>query len=253
MNIVTSNRRYKKLPSDLFLVRVPMIATYSDYELNNIGMPVNVVNGIPDHSTYNSMTVVMLPLDRIIDIYISGYPIRLCKTEDLETIYSILDEYVRGVELNPDYRFNLNQEHIVEDRLYEIERFAAEIFDTNKFEILKQSIDFKHGYTVDMDIMDVDKNYFHNPANNQSQQPTHIYNDYRDSYTTVLSSNNGFDPTPVSSSITTPTTEVEDSVRARCAYNPNKPDLDGYTYVNNNLPKVDISKINRIKNVIKIV
>lgn len=253
MNVVTSNKRYKKLPDDLFLVRVPMITTYSDYEINNIGMPVNVINGVPDYSTFNSMTVVMLPLDRIIDIYISGYPIRLCKTEDLETIYTILDEYVRGVELNPDYRFNLNKEHVVEDRLYEIERFAAEIFDTNKFEILKQSIDFKHGYTVDIDTINVEHGYMAPRLDNQQAQPTHVYNDYRDGYNTILSSPNGVISNEVPTTEVIRPVEVKDSVRSRFAFDPEKPDLDGYTYVNTNLPEVDMTKIDRIKNIIKIV
>lgn len=253
MNIVTNNKRYKKLPDDLFLVRVPMITTYSDYEINNIGMPVNVINGVPDYSTFNAMTVVMLPLDRIIDIYISGYPIRLCKTEDLETIYTILDEYVRGVELNPDYRFNLNKEHIVEDRLYEIERFAAEIFDTNKFEILKQSIDFKHGYTVDINTINVEHGYMAPKLNTQQAQPTHVYNDYRDSYNTILSSPNGVMSNEVPTTEVIQPVEVKDSVKSRLAFDPVKPDLDGYTYVNTNLPEVDMTKVNRIKNIIKIV
>lgn len=244
--VITNNVRSIPLPKDLFLVRVPMIATYTETELSLLGMPVNVINGRVDNTTYNTMSVVMLPLDKIINIYISGYPIRILNESDLETIYTLLDEYVRGVAKFGEAR--LNADTVVEERLFEIERFASEIFDTNKAAILKQSIQFANGYDIDFGTMNVTsepREY----STYGTPNYTHIDSGHMSGYSTMLDSipfgnnqmNNSNQPSP-----------REDSVRERFKTNPNKKELSTSTYINNNLPNIDFDKIVRNKNTIRI-
>lgn len=246
-----NNLRYKPLPKELFFVRVPLIATYSDIEMNTLGLPINMINNQPDHTTYNTMVPVYLPLDRIIDIYISGYPIKLIDHESLDRIYVILDQYVRG--LNDNDNFELNMPGVVEERLYDIEKFAAEIFDNNKVDILRKLISFKHGYDANVNIMHVNT-----PVVNK-QPVNHVVLNNTDSYQSVLSNpnlNSGygygmFGGQPTLNSITASNTS-EPSVRDAFRVNPNKPELSNTTYVNNNLPEINFSLATRTKTQIRL-
>lgn len=235
---MVDNIRYRPLPDTLFLVRVPMIATYSDHEISTVGMPVNMINGVADMRTFNSMVTCMLPLDRIIDIYVSGYPIRLVNHSDLETIYNMLDTYVRGT--SDPTGFNLNADRIVEDRLFEIERFASEIFDTNKVAILKQAMRFEHGYTADIEPMGM-------AMREDKHVVNHIENNYMDSYKTVLSG----DPYGLNSGSGNVEVRVpKDFDKFRT--NPGKKELSNYTYTNNNLPDIDFDRITRDRTIIRL-
>ena len=259
---MTSNIRYKPLPKDLFLVRVPIVATYSEYEMTNLGLPVNIINGQPDMKTYNTMTPVYLDLDRIIDIYINGYPIRLINHDDLDKIYAILDSYVRG--LNENNNYELNMVGVVEERLYDIERFAAEIFDENKLSLLKKIINFRNGYDAKVEIMPVQQvnsmgygfrsSGYYTPASeyNYTDPGTHMSN-----YSTVLSNNfgdnsglntfSGMDTQDEGSHY-----QNNGSARDAFRFNPNKKTLDNTTYVNNHMPDIDFGSVTRNKTNIRI-
>ena len=258
---MTSNIRYKPLPDDLFLVRVPVIATYSEHEMSTLGLPVNIINGQPDMKTYNTMTPVYLKLDRIIDIYINGYPIRLVNHEDLDKIYAILDSYVRG--LNENNNYELNMVGIVEERLYDIERFAAEIFDINKLALLKKIINFRNGYDAKVDIMPVQQvnsmgygfssGGYYTPVSeyNYTDPGTHMSN-----YSTVLSNNfgdvNSLNSFGGDNSNNNPQYENNGSARDAFRFNPNKKTLDNTTYVNNHMPNIDFGSVTRAKTNIRI-
>lgn len=228
------NIRYKPLPTTLFMVRVPIIATYNEYEITTFGLPIDTINGSPNMSTYHELTTVMLPLDKIIDIYVAGHPIRLVNSSDLSTIYTMLDEYVRGVS-NPG-EYHLNVAGIVEDRLFDIERFAAEVFDTHKVAILKQTIQIVRGFGKDLNLMG-HRHKRETPKDIDMTISTHM-----SGYSTILT------PTRLEEKINT-TNSVKDRLRA----NPDKKDLStGYTYINNNLPEINLENAIRIKNVVKL-
>lgn len=130
---------YKPLPTTLFSVRVPIIATYSDSEVDLYGLPMSVDNmGNRDEEAYKDFTTVMLPLTKLIDIYSRGYPIRLVDQNDINTIYKILEEYLQSTVDT----FNNSPNKIIyeEERGDDIERFAAEIFGLNKPRIVQEAI-----------------------------------------------------------------------------------------------------------------
>lgn len=247
--VVTNNIRYEPLPGKLFKVRVPMIATYTPEEISLYGMNVNIIDGRADMSSIYAPTLVQLPLDRIIDIYTEGYrPITLVDRKELEEIYTILDNYVRG--LASTNNFMINTPGIVEERLYDIERFAAEIFDNNKVAILKQSLKFKHGWDVDVNTMSM--NQVTTPVV-QDQNYNYGYENHMSGYNTVLSGGNINQSTRYSNTSSYNTEPVGNTVADSYRVNPNKPDVvGGYTYINKNLPEIDYDAIKREKTIIKL-
>lgn len=246
--VVSSNIRYEPLPSKLFKVRVPMIATYSPEEIKLLGMNVNVVNGQADMGSIYTPTLVHLPLDRIIDIYMEGYrPITLVDRQELEEVYTILDNYVRG--LASTNNFVINMPGIVEERLYDIERFAAEIFKNNKIAILRQALKFEHGY--DANVNTISMNQVVVPHVQEQPEYGYGYDNHMSGYSTVLSSS-GINQSTRYNNYSNDTTPVGNTVADSFRVNPNKPQVDGYTYINKNLPEMDYDSIVRNKTIIKI-
>lgn len=247
--IVNSNIRYEPLPSKLFKVRVPMIATYTPEEIKLLGMNVNVVNGVADMGSIYTPTLVHLPLDRIIDIYMEGYrPITLVDRQELEEVYNILDSYVRG--LASTNNFVINMPGIVEERLYDIERFAAEIFKNNKIAILRQALKFEHGYDAKVNTV----NMAQVAVQHTPEQPEYGYGyeNHMSGYSTVLSSSGINQSTRYNNYGNDQQVAVGNTVADSFRVNPNKPQVDGYTYINKNLPEMDYDSIVRNKTIIKI-
>lgn len=140
-----------KLPNTLFSVSVPIIATYSPEELDVYGLPMSIVNNSRLENNYETMTTVMLPLTKIIDIYNMGFPIKLNNYKDVTTIYSILENYLDDTE-----RFKYNTIHkpkFREDRLQDIDRFASEIFNLNKITIAKDAFSIQNGFDIGLGRM----------------------------------------------------------------------------------------------------
>lgn len=140
-----------KLPNTLFSVSVPIIATYSPEELDVYGLPMSIVNNSRLENNYETMTTVMLPLTKIIDIYNMGFPIKLNNYKDVTTIYSILENYLDDTE-----RFKYNTIHkpkFREDRLQDIDRFASEIFNLNKITIAKDAFSLQNGFDIGLGRM----------------------------------------------------------------------------------------------------
>ena len=131
--------RYEPLPNDLFMVRVPIIATYEDREIDTFGLPFSIDNqGNQFMDTYKELTTVMLPLDKIIDIYIKGFYIAVVNKEDISKIYVILEKYLSGSVSNPNAY--INRGFVKEERLEDIERFANEMFGLNKATIVNDAV-----------------------------------------------------------------------------------------------------------------
>lgn len=154
------NVRYQPLPNDLYTVRVPAICTYTPAERELYGLPmdtiVNVNTGATshNHSAYNNFVTCMLTLDRIIDIYINGYPIYLVDKEDIHLIYKALDHYVSGY--NHMEKVSPNAGVIEDNRIYRIEEFLKEIFGWNKGDILTGLTKGNtNGWNVDIPLLRV--------------------------------------------------------------------------------------------------
>lgn len=118
-----------RLPNKLFLVRVPIIATYSPEELDILGLPVTYnFFGNYDDQAYRNLTTCMLPLDRLIDIYTSNFPIYIVNHGDIQVIHDILVKYIEDAYDGPA---DPNIRYEEDERIEDIERFAMEMFDIN--------------------------------------------------------------------------------------------------------------------------
>lgn len=121
----------------LFLVRVPTISTYTDFEIENCGLPITIdlVSGKTlNNKAYNDLTTCMLPLIRLIEIYCNGYSIHIVNKEDSTEIYTILSEYLNTVNNS----YNLNASTVSKKEQENIKKFASEIFNLNKAAIVKE-------------------------------------------------------------------------------------------------------------------
>jgi len=87
--------KYNQLPDTLFMVKVPTIYTYSDADIGAMGLPMQKDKRDRDVVDPAQMSLVMLPLTRIIDIYSSGAPISLTNPDEVTLIYNILENYLR--------------------------------------------------------------------------------------------------------------------------------------------------------------
>ena len=211
------------LPDNVFKVRVPIIATYTEQEIEIYGIPldVNNTNGRPDKESYQNMTIAMLNLDRIIDIYIQGYPIYLVDQSQKDLMFKILEEYI--YVNNNDVRTSLNQNVVKDERLYEIDKFVNEMFNNNKESIVKGMVNQNNGYAINMGLMPT--------PGTVVQQPMHLTEEDNNgkpfNITDAYSRNRK--PQPIQGGV----------------YNPNVYNPNVYNPIINNEINIDINKVTR--------
>jgi len=155
--------KYTKLPDTLFMVKVPTIYTYSEADMNSMGLPMKQsING-KDTVDANEMSRVMLPLTRIIDIYSYGGKISLVNSDEVTAIYKILEDYLRDYNpITPE----LNSTSYDESRDIDIDRFASEMFDLNRRDIVGNTINKKSGFDIGIHKMGIGRINRNNTAIN---------------------------------------------------------------------------------------
>lgn len=220
--------RYKPLPSKLYMVRVPIVCTYSAAELDILGAPltVNTVTGdIVNKKAYHDLTTCMLPLTKIIDIYAGGYPIYIVNRTDNVEIFNTLEEYLAGV-INAKSGYMLNTPTVIEERLEDIEKFAQEMFGLNKGDIVRGTINLSNQGMggLGLDIM--------------KPQPMSTYN-VNDGQPIHLSRPTQHTSYPLPQEDIKKHEEQHPQVRRPIPSNTN------YGYVNNSLPDFNLDEVKR--------
>lgn len=222
--------RHGKLPNKLFHVTIPTTMTYSQEELQLYGLPLTVVNNDYLERDFSGTSNVMLPLDKIIDIYSMGAPITIRSDEEMLEVYEILEAY-----LDDKHNTNTNSIHkpiFKEDRLAEIDRFASEIFRLNKHRIVKDTISLKNGFSLGLERTI-------NPIANNTDEPREMVNRWANVYR-GMQGVNATVPTQVENNTFTP-----DNGEAYNRYNNNE-NVTVLSYVgNNNAPEPDFDSIKR--------
>jgi hypothetical protein len=142
--------QYHKLPTTLYKVRVPLISTYTEEEIELFGIPQDEYNGKAKDAS-EAMTTVMINLDKMIDIYSMGYPIQLVVQDNVGEIYSSLEKYLLGTI--DEENFSLNRATETDPRMDEIDKFAQEMFGINKITIVKKTINARNGFDLGMSLM----------------------------------------------------------------------------------------------------
>ena len=147
------NNFYGQLPDTLFKVYVPRIATYTKEELDNVGLYMNCSQVSIGNDSYSKrfshnirkskpkhgdesydIVMVMLDIDKIINIYRQGHPVTLVDGKEVIEVYNIINSYLYGV--NHQEEFSMNSINRTENRLVELNNFANEIYNLNKAEIV---------------------------------------------------------------------------------------------------------------------
>ena len=145
-----TSRIQSALSKKLFRIRVPLMATYSEEEMDIFGMPQDEFDGkVRDAS--EAMTMIMINLDKMIDMYSQGYRIQVANPNDTKLIFTSLEKYLRGT-LDTE-EFSLNTATITDDRMEEIDKFAQEMFGLNRVTIVKGTIDANNSFGVSLNLM----------------------------------------------------------------------------------------------------
>lgn len=249
--------RYEPLPDTLFLVRVPIVATYSDAEISLLGLPITINHGDNygsnqgeyNYSAYKELTTVMLPITRLVDIYCGGHKIVIVNRSDIPVIYEILEKYLMGVTAAQTY--SLNRALIEEDRMEDIERFASEMFGINKSLIAKTVYDQmnKDGFNLDMNFMTPAEAY---DAKQKVVQSNKVTNTPMTFTTTKPNTHLGYPYLPQSSSqqnsaINSSNNTTLKKVKPEDLYGAH-PTTDNISYVYNKFPTFDLNKVERKPN-----
>jgi hypothetical protein len=202
------------IPKKKFMISVPTIHTYSQEEIDIYGIDIDVVDGNPATSSYNEFTNVMWDLDQMIDAYTKGCPIKVLSKDDVSKIYEILETYLRGQV--DQLQTSINVINITDDRVSEIEKFAQEMFNLNRVTISKDILkNSNNGFNLGFNMMNLSSNHPQGSTN------TDELNIVTHSHMQNAMSNMNQKP-------------VDDT--------PTHPSV---TYINDNRPEIDITKIKR--------
>lgn len=207
---------YSVLPDKLYLVSVPVVATYTEEEIALFGVPLDYTPGTKKGSTdyLSDMTKSMMNIDRMIDTYMNGFPISVVNNEDVAEIYTILEKYLH-IHVNK-IQHSVNSRLNNEERLKEIDNFLTEIFDYNRVSITKELFTTNQGgYGIGINAMNMDGTY---------GQPGAIPD------TTFKLGGR--------------TTSISEAYRT-----PAEPTTNNTTYIQPNLPNIDINSVKREKQV----
>jgi len=155
MNNSVHDKSYRKLPTKLYLVRVPIIATYSQAELDLYGIPTDFIDGKEQKESYKEFTNAMIPIASMINMYENGYPIKIINHNDSVEIYNSLEKYLKDWSVDFRYSPNMKVDTIDKDRLELIDKFLTEVFDFNKGSIVKDIAGQQQGYQMNTPVMGV--------------------------------------------------------------------------------------------------
>ena len=148
-----SRKTIEDINRALFKVRVPVLATYTEYELDNFGIPLthDLNNDKTSINSVMDMTTVYLPITRLIDIYSNGYTIMLLELDKLAFFYNTLSDYLYVIKNN--INTGINHRNIMDSRIDYINNFAKEVYDNNKRSIDLSVIKELDGFGIGFNLM----------------------------------------------------------------------------------------------------
>lgn len=131
-------------PADLmfkktYRARMPIISTYSEHELDVIGIPMHEYDeGNNKNAQYDLVTVRITIVD-MVEKYSYGIPVRIVDYEEMLEIYNVIQRHLRAWS---DFTVtSLNQAHTdVDEDLIVLNDFANEIYGHNKKGIINKNM-----------------------------------------------------------------------------------------------------------------
>lgn len=134
----------------VYKARVPIISTYSEHELDVVGIPMNVI-GDSNKNSYNELVLTMITINDMVEKYNNGFNINIIEEKDMKEIYHVIQKHLEAWQAFKVH--SLNQTAIPVDDLILLDKFASEIFTLNKRSIVKDDIINKPSFTNDFSSM----------------------------------------------------------------------------------------------------
>lgn len=122
--------RFTNLPNTIYTVKVPLLATLDEYDMLSGELPYKEGSDGTRIKQHNDMCIIGINIDKMLEIYSNGFPIRVLNKEDLFDIYNNLKHYV--LDTDRDNLISINQRAHDDERIPDIKRFLEEIFENNK-------------------------------------------------------------------------------------------------------------------------
>jgi hypothetical protein len=116
---------------DLYMIRVPSFATKSDLELRLFG---TVYTGNPDvdKGHLDEIVTVMWSINRMVESYKKGIPIRVINPQDTKKIFESISKHLEAWKNYKEYGININR--VPYDDLVKLDEFASSVYEHVKFE-----------------------------------------------------------------------------------------------------------------------
>lgn len=140
------NEAVSRFNNKLFQVLVPKISLYTPEEIRVYGFNCEVIDGRARKSEQNDLCNCMISAAKMLEIYSTGYTIRLVNSSDLNILYKVLEAYLQ-------YKYNIGNASIHrvkydETELRTLDEFINEMFGYNKTSIVKNIIEIKNGFSL---------------------------------------------------------------------------------------------------------
>jgi len=121
----------------LYRVTVPVLATYSQDELDIVGIPLNVIDDVK-HDSHEQRVEVMIPIVDMVEKFNNGFRVAVINSEDVDEIYDVINKHLSAWR---DHSVvSLNQTAMPTEDLILLDKFASEIFSLNKRTIVDKTV-----------------------------------------------------------------------------------------------------------------
>jgi len=133
---VDPNDPTNEIWDNVYICRLPLEATISDYELSNFGIRTTGIKQL-DVDNYNSLATVGLTIDKMVELFRKGVVIRLTTREDTVKVYLTIQRYI-GVFTRKMNDFTLNHHAYPMDDLKLMDELAGTIYNMASLSIEKE-------------------------------------------------------------------------------------------------------------------
>jgi len=117
---------YRKIKNQIFIVTVPKIATYTDFDYDIGGIKMDIKNGRPVETDHTRPTVVGLPIVRIAEMALEGMPVYTQSRDEILHMYRLLNDFITeydSIAVLPNTQQGDKEEY---DMIYEFARMMVE-------------------------------------------------------------------------------------------------------------------------------
>ena len=122
--------RFTTLPNTIYTVKVPLLATLDEYDMLSGELPYKEGTDGNRIQQHHDMTIVGMSIDRMLEVYSNGFPIRIMNKSDLFEIYNTLKRYY--LDADKDNLLSINQRAHDDERIPDIKKFLQEILSNNE-------------------------------------------------------------------------------------------------------------------------